>query len=322
MMYWLYLYILVGICNCLTSYAIYPVDNKVQKGVWGYCQKSTSHMGAPFKGGWYCSASKEKCDLAGAAYYDFCSSDSSADIRRKLEPFVPYTDSCHAGFFGKDVTNTSQMAVQPGVIPFTNNLCYRELIPGYSTLADGEKEKCACLAAAQCGAGSVCTYDCSCGFPCEGAAEQVSNTLQSMGELTFAGTFDFLGNNTDTSVACSIKWDTDKEYLVGYTVRFLPCHQSDWVVGGMQDEPTTKCKRERKKRTGPCEAYPQRPSAQNYLFQSWSCKIEGEFSCSPLKKGDTFVQNYVVDGSPSRFKLLSLIIVWTTIMLFTQFRTL
>ena len=215
--------------------------------------------------------------------------------------------------------------------------------------SDGAKETCACLAAAQCGAGGVCNYDCSCGFPCEGAAEQVSNTLQSMGELTFAGTFDFLGNNTDTSVACSIKWDTDKEYLVGYTVRwvtflsctsgteipsptptltptpiprFLPCHQSDWVVGGMQDEPTTKCKRERKKRTGPCEAYPQRPSAQNYLFQSWSCKIEGIFSCSPLKQGDTFVQNYVVDESSSRFKLLSLIIVWTTIMLFTQFRTL
>ena len=48
-------------------------------------------------------------------------------------------------------------------------------------MADGDKETCACLAAAQCGAGGVCNYDCSCGFPCDNAAEQVVNTLQSMG---------------------------------------------------------------------------------------------------------------------------------------------
>ena len=85
--------------------------------------------------------------------------------------------------------------------------------------SDGDKETCACLAAPQCGVGSVCTYDCSCGFPCEDAAEQVVSTLQSIGELTFAGTFDFVENDTEASVACSIKWDTDTEYLVGYTVR-------------------------------------------------------------------------------------------------------
>ena len=105
--------------------------------------RSASHMGARFKGGWYCSASKENCSRAGASYYDFCTSDTSADIKRKLEPFVPYTDSCHAGFFGGNVTNTSQIAV-PGVVPFSNNLCYRELIPGYSQLA---------------GTASICTQD-------------------------------------------------------------------------------------------------------------------------------------------------------------------
>ena len=29
--------VLVGMCSCLT-YAQYPVSDKVQKGVWGYCQ--------------------------------------------------------------------------------------------------------------------------------------------------------------------------------------------------------------------------------------------------------------------------------------------
>ena len=33
------LYFLLGICICLTTYAKYPVNDKVQKGVWGYCQK-------------------------------------------------------------------------------------------------------------------------------------------------------------------------------------------------------------------------------------------------------------------------------------------
>ena len=32
-------YFLLGICGCLTTHAKYPVENKVQKGVWGYCQK-------------------------------------------------------------------------------------------------------------------------------------------------------------------------------------------------------------------------------------------------------------------------------------------
>lgn len=99
------------------------------------CIRSTSHMGARLKGGWYCSASEEKCARAGAAYYDFCTSDTSADIQRKLEPFAPYTDSCHAGFFGTNVSSTSQTSVPPGVIPFANNLCYRESIPDYTQLA-------------------------------------------------------------------------------------------------------------------------------------------------------------------------------------------
>lgn len=97
-------------------------------------------------------------------------------------------------------------------------------------MADGDKETCACLAAAQCGAGGVCNYDCSCGFPCDNAAEQVVNTLQSMGELTFAGTFDFVKNGTEASVACSIKWDTNTEYLVGYTVRCVTLYRITHVL--------------------------------------------------------------------------------------------
>lgn len=267
--------------------------------MWGYCQNSATHLGARLKGGWYCSASKENCSRAGAAYYDFCPSDSNDEIRRKLEPFVQNADSCHAGLFGTGATNTSNMSIRSGVVPFTNNLCHRELIPAYDTLSDGAKETCACLAAAQCGAGSVCTYDCSCGFPCQDAASQVSAALQSMGELTFAGTFEFLDNSTDASVACSIKWDPEKLYLVGFTVRFLPCHQSDWFVGGLWNEPTLKCRHDRKFKDGSCQDYPHRDSQQNYLFKTWSCNIEGIFSCSPLKLGDTFAQNYIVDGSSS-----------------------
>jgi len=220
--------------------------------------------------------------------------------------------------------------------------------------SDGKKETCACLAAAQCGAGSVCTYDCSCAFPCQDAAAQVSATLQSMGELTFAGTFEFLDNSTDSSVACSIKWDPEKLYLVGFTIRwvstlchgrlfrtlicmhahtltspshtrthththttatltltlrFLPCHQSDWFVGGLWNKPTIKCRHDRKFKDGSCQDYPHRASQINYLFKTWTCNIEGIYSCSPLKFGDTFAQNYVVDASSSRFSPLNAVCV-------------